>query len=86
MKPGPASAIIIAAMLSYAGSLAANACGSRIDLAAIEQRIADPNLDGDLKDKASLLKTRAASAIEAGHRDEGRKTYHHLQALLGIAA
>ena len=51
-----------------------------------ERRIADPNLESDLKEGANVLKTRAAAAIEAGHRDEGRRVYYQLMALLGISA
>jgi hypothetical protein len=90
MKNRPASAIIVAAILSCLssslGSSAAGACGSRINLAVIEQRIADPNLESGLKDRANVLKTKAAAAIEAGHRDEGRRTYYQLMNLLGISA
>jgi hypothetical protein len=90
MKNRPASAIIIAAMLSCLlsslGSSAASACGSRINLAMIEQRIADPNLESDLKERANELKTKAAAAIEAGQPDEGRRTYYQLMKLLGISA
>ncbi len=90
MKNRPASAIIIAAMLSCLlsclGSIAASACGNHIDLAAIERRIADPNLESNLKETANVLKTRAAAAIEAGRRDEGRAVYYQLMALLGLSA
>jgi hypothetical protein len=93
MKNRRVSAIIIAAMLSCLfscifsclGSFAASACGSRINLAAIEQRIADPNLESDLKQRANALKTKAAAAIEAGHRDEGRGLYYQVMALLGMS-
>jgi hypothetical protein len=89
MKNRPASAIIIAAtltcFLSGPGSSVASACGIRIDLPAIEQRIADPNLESDLKERANVLKTTAAAAIEAGHPEEGRKTYYQLMKLLGIS-
>jgi hypothetical protein len=81
-----ASAIVIAAVLSGSGSLAASACGVRIDLAVIAQRIGDPNLESGLKEKAIALRTRAAAAIEAGHRDEGRRMYYQLMALLGVTA
>jgi hypothetical protein len=80
-----ARSIIIAAMLSCLGSFAASACGGHINLTAIEQRIADPNLQGDLKERANALKTRAEDAIEAGHRDEGRRMYFQLMELLGIS-
>ncbi len=90
MKNRPASAIIIVTMLSCLlsclGSIAASACGNHIDLARIEQRIADPNLEGDLKERANALKTSAAAAIKAGHRDEGRAAYYQLMALLGLSA
>ena len=90
MENHPASAIIIATMLSCLlsslGSSAASACGIHIDLAMIEQRIADPNLERDLKEEANVLKTKAAAAIESGHRDEGRRTYYQLMKLLGISA
>jgi hypothetical protein len=86
MKMRFASAVIVAVMLSCLGSFAASACRSPIDLAAIERRIADPNLQGDLKERASALKARAAAAIEAGHREEGRGMYYQLMGLLGIAS
>ncbi len=90
MKNRQASATIIAVMLgcllSGIGSSAASACGIHIDLAVIEQRIADPNLESDLKERANVLKTKAAAAIEAGNRDEGRRTYYQLMKLLGISA
>jgi hypothetical protein len=89
MKNRAASTIMIAAVLSCLvscfGSSAANACVSPINLAAIEQRIADPNLESGTKQQAIALKTRAAAAIEAGRRDEGRGLYYQLQTLLGIA-
>ena len=92
MKNRPASAIIVAAMLSCVlssllstlGSSTASACGLRIDLAVIERRIADPSLESDLKEKANALKTKAAAAIQAGHRDDGRRMYYQLMTLLGI--
>jgi len=84
MRIRPASTIIAAAILSCLGLFAANACGSRIDLAAIEKRIVDPTLDRDVRERANMLKTRAAAAIGAGHRDEGRKIYYQLMALLDI--
>lgn len=86
MKTRSASAIIIiAAILSCLGSFAASACRSPINLAAIEQRIADPNLQGDLKERAYALKARAAAAIEAGHREEGRGMYYQLMDMLNIS-
>ena len=85
MKNRIVTAIITATMLSCLGSVAANACSGPINLAAIEQRLADPNLDGGLRERANLLKTRAAAAIEAGHRDQGRRAYYQLMDLLGMS-
>jgi hypothetical protein len=73
-------------LFSCLGSFAASACGGRIDLAAIEQRIADPNLESGLKETAKELKAKAAAANEAGRRDEGRAVYFQLMALLGISS
>ena len=84
MKTRFASVAIVAALLSCLGSLSVSACGRRIDLVAIQQRISDPGLQGDLKERANALKTSAAAAIEAGHRDEGRRMYYQLMELLGI--
>jgi hypothetical protein len=86
MKNRIAMAVITTAMLSCLGSFAANACSSPINLAAIEQRMADRNLESGLKERANLLKTRATAAIEAGHRNEGRSAYYELMDLLGMSA
>jgi hypothetical protein len=85
MKTRNATAIVIAALLSCVGSSAASACVSHINLAVIEQRMADPNLESRLRERAKVLKTQAAAAIDAGHRDEGRAVYYQLMALLGIS-
>lgn len=84
MKTRLATIIAIAALLNGIGSLAANACPSPINLPAIEQRMADPGLDSDVRERAKVLKSGAMAAIEAGERDEGRRMYYKLMSLLGI--
>jgi hypothetical protein len=78
------SSVVFVVVLSGLAPFAANACGTHINLAAIEHRMADPNLPVDLKERAVALKARAASAIEAGKRDEGRRMYYRLMDLLGV--
>ena len=60
------------------------ACEARIDLAAIEQELARPSLSADLHREANAIKNKAASAIQAGRREEGRRLYFELMALLGV--
>jgi hypothetical protein len=60
------------------------ACGGRINLAAVEQELAKPSLSADLHREASAIKNKAASAIQAGRREEGRQLYLELMALLGV--
>jgi hypothetical protein len=62
------------------------ACKARIDLVAIEQELAKPSLNADLHREASAIKNKAASAIQAGRREEGRQLYFELMALLGVPA
>ena len=61
------------------------ACGGRINLAAVEQELAKPGLSADLHREASAIKNKAASAIQAGRREEGRQLYLELMALLGVS-
>lgn len=84
MKTRIVTAIIIAASLGGLGSPAARACGSGINIAAIEHRMADPGLDSDVLEKAKTLKAEAAAAIEANKRDEGRALYYSLMKLLNM--
>src|SRR5215469_16286208 len=62
MRARFAAAIVIDAALSCSGSFAASACGGRIDLAAIEQRMADRALQDGVKERATALKAKAAAA------------------------
>jgi hypothetical protein len=62
------------------------ACEGRINLAAVEQELAKPSLNADLRREASAIKNKAASAIQAGRREEGRQLYFELMALLGVPA
>ncbi|MBT1513222.1 hypothetical protein KIP88_22265 [Bradyrhizobium sp. SRL28] len=60
------------------------ACEARINLAAVEQELAKPSLSADLHREANAIKNKAASAIQAGRREEGRHLYFELMALLGV--
>jgi len=62
------------------------ACGARIDLATIEQELAKPGLSADLHREANAIRNKAAGAIQAGRREEGRQLYFELMALLGVPA
>jgi hypothetical protein len=61
------------------------ACEGRINLAAVEQELAKPSLSADLHREANAIKNKAASAIQAGRREEGRHLYFEHMALLGIS-
>lgn len=76
--------IVIATFLSCVGSLTASACGPTVNLAAIDQRMADPNLPGDVKAQANALKARAAAEIKDDHPATGRQLYFKLMELLGV--
>jgi hypothetical protein len=76
-----AAAVLLGVFLTPSGSVA---CEARIDLAAIEQELAKPGLGADLHREANALKDKAASAIQAGRREEGRRLYFELMALLGV--
>jgi len=76
-----AAAVLVGIFLTPSSSFA---CGAHIDLAAIEQELAKPSLSADLHREATAIKNKAASAIQAGLREEGRQLYFELMALLGI--
>lgn len=78
-----AALLTIAVTLSGFAS-AANACGPTINLAAIDQRMADPALPGDVKAQASALKARAVAAMKDDRPASGRQLYFALMKLLGI--
>jgi hypothetical protein len=65
-----AATILVGIVLTPSGSFA---CGGRINLAAVEQELAKPSLSADLRREASAIKHKAASAIQAGRREEGRQ-------------
>jgi hypothetical protein len=60
------------------------ACEARINLAAVEQELARPGLSADLRREATAIRNKAASAIQAGRREDGRRLYFELMALLGV--
>ena len=76
-----AATVLVGIFLTPSSSLA---CGARIDLAAIEQELAKPGLSPDLHRTANAIKNKAASATQAGRREEGRQLYFELMALLGV--
>ena len=76
-----AAMVLVGIVLTPSGSFA---CEARINLAAIEQELAKPGLSADLHREANAIKNKAASAIQAGRREEGRQLYFELMALLGV--
>ena len=76
-----AATVLVGIFLTPSGSVA---CEARINLAAIEQELAKPGLSADLRREATAIKNKAASAIQAGRREEGRQLYLELLALLGV--
>ena len=78
-----ALALALAALLASQPQ-AAQACGTRVDLAAIEAAMADPGLDPALLRQARDLKGKAATAIEDGHAAEGNGHYRALMSLLQL--
>jgi hypothetical protein len=78
-----AATVLVGVFLTPSGCFA---CGGRINLAAVEQELAKPSLSTDLRHEASAIKNKAASAIQAGRRQEGRQLYLELMALLGVPA
>jgi hypothetical protein len=76
-----AATVLVGICLTPSSSFA---CGGRINLVAVEQELAKPSLSADLRREASAIKNKAASAIQAGRREEGRQLYFELMALLGI--
>jgi hypothetical protein len=80
---GIALALALAALVAGQPP-AAQACGTRVDLAAIEAAMADPGLDPALLREARDLKGKAAKAIEDGHAAEGNGHYRQLMSLLQL--
>ena len=78
-----AATVLVGVFLTSSSSFA---CGGRINLAAVEQELAKPSLSADLHREANAIKNKAASAIQAGRREEGRQLYFELMALLGVPA
>jgi hypothetical protein len=78
-----AATVLVGICLTPSSSFA---CQARINLAAIEQELAKPSLNADLRREASAIKNKAASAVQAGRREEGRHLYLELMALLGVPA
>jgi hypothetical protein len=76
-----AATVLVGIFLTPSSSFA---CGVRINLAAVEQELAKPSLSVGLRREANAIKNKAASAIQAGRREEGRHLYFELMALLGI--
>jgi hypothetical protein len=76
-----AATVLAGILLTPSGSFA---CEARIELATIEQELAKPSLSDDLRREANAIKNKAASAIQAGRREEGRQLYFELMALLGV--
>jgi len=76
-----AATVLVGIFLTPSSSFA---CEARINLAAIEQELAKPGLSADLRREATAIRNKAASAIQAGRREEGRQLYFELMALLGV--
>jgi len=76
-----AATVLVGIVLTPSSSFA---CEGRINLAAIEQELAKPGLSAELHREANAIKNKAASAIQAGRREEGRQLYFELMALLGV--
>lgn len=79
-----AALFTIAAMLSGFTSVAAEACGPTVNLAAIDQRMADPALPSDVMQQAIVLKGRAVAELKDDHPASSRRLYFALMKLLGI--
>jgi hypothetical protein len=78
-----AATVLVGILLTPSSSFA---CEGRINLAAVEQELAKPGLGADLRHEANAIRNKAASAIQAGRREEGRQLYFELMALLGVPA
>ena len=76
-----AATVLVGIFLAPSGCFA---CEGRINLAAVEQELAKPGLSADLHREANAIKNKAASAIQAGRREEGRHLYFELMTLLGV--
>lgn len=75
---------IFAVALGGLAPPAANACVAPINLPAIEQRMVDPALAVDLKQKVIALRARARVAVEAGQRNLAQRLYRQVEDLLGL--
>src|SRR5215207_7419713 len=78
-----AATVLVGIFLTPSSSFA---CEARVNLAAIEQELTKPGLSADLRREATAIRNKAASAIQAGRREEGRQLYFELMALLGVPA
>ena len=80
---GAALALLLAT-LATGPARVAQACGTRVDLAAIEAAMADPALDATRLREARELKARASKAIDEGRAAEGNAHYRQLMGLLEL--
>ena len=74
-EPMRVGAMALSAITLWFSVLPAKACQEPINLAAIEQRLNSSDLSSEVRTNAIALRRQAASAIEAGRRDEGRALY-----------